>query len=205
MNIVQNITDYFINLQGAGCVSLIDCATRVVRRGNKYQTSCLDHTYTNLHVDNIEANIITSVISDHYSTIIKVKDIQNIHIPKHEVYVRKKVLSASELVELNNELQEALNSINITTSTLDLATEEIIKIYQETMDKYIPLEKLTRKEKGFYYKPWLTKGIKNSMKTREYLRKKAIRDKTEESEKYHKRFKNYVTRHCLQQLLCTKR
>ena len=107
MNIVQNITDYFINLQGAGCVSLIDRATRVVRRGNKYQTSCLDHTYTNLHVDDIEASIITSVISDHYSTIIKIKDIQNIHIPKHEVYVRKKVLSASELVDLNKELQHS--------------------------------------------------------------------------------------------------
>ena len=62
------------------------------------------------------------------------------------------------------------------------------------MDKYIPLEKLTRKEKGFYYKPWLSKGIKASMKTRDYLKKKAIKDRTEEAEKYYKKFKNFVNR-----------
>ncbi len=194
MNIVQNITDYFINLQGAGCLSLVDRATRVVRRGNKYQSSCLDHTYTNLNIDNIESNIITSDISDHYSTIIKIKDITNIHIPKHDVYVRKKVLSPSELIDLNMELQVELDKINITNSNINEATETIIVTYQKILDKYIPFEKLTRKEKGFYYKPWLTKGVKESMKTRQHLKTKAMKDKTEESDKYYKRYKNFVTR-----------
>ena len=59
----------------------------------------------------------------------------------------------------------------------------------------MPYNKLNRKEKKFYYKPWITRGIKKkSMKTRDYLRNKMNKDKTEESEVYYKKFKNFVSR-----------
>ena len=58
----------------------------------------------------------------------------------------------------------------------------------------MPLEKLSRKQKGFFYKPWITEGIKNSMKTGDYLQVKKVNEKTEESEKYYKRYKKFVTR-----------
>lgn len=58
----------------------------------------------------------------------------------------------------------------------------------------MPKEKLSRKEKKFFCKPWLTTGIKTSMKTRDYLRTRKNKEKTEEAEKYYKRFKNFVNR-----------
>jgi len=90
VNLVQNITDYYNNLQSSGCLSLINRATRVVRRGSKWQTSCLDHIYTNINSDKTDAYIITSDISDHYSTLLKLNDVRNSYIPKYDIFVRKK-------------------------------------------------------------------------------------------------------------------
>ena len=87
VNLVRNITDYYNNIQGAGCLSLVNRATRVVRRGSKWQTSCLDHIYTNISIDKTESYIITSDISDHFSTLIKLDDARKSFIPKHEVFV----------------------------------------------------------------------------------------------------------------------
>ena len=73
-------------------------------------------------------------------------------------------------------------------------TNRIIAIYQTLVDKYMPKRKLSRKEKSFYYKPWITSGIQKSMKTRDYLQKQSIKLKTEESVKQYKKFKNFVCR-----------
>ena len=100
VSLVKNITDYNNNVQGAGCLSLINRATRVVRRGSKWQTSCLDHIYTNINNDKTEAYIITSDISDHFSTLLKLDNVRNSHIPKHDVYVRKKKLTEDEVSEM---------------------------------------------------------------------------------------------------------
>ena len=73
-------------------------------------------------------------------------------------------------------------------------TNRIIAIYQTLVDKYMPKRKLSRKEKSFYYKPWITSGIQKSMKTRDYLQKQSIKLKTDESVKQYKKFKNFVCR-----------
>ena len=194
MNVVTDITNYFNNLQGAGCLSFINRATRVVQRGKRWQTSCPDHVYSNLHSEKVESNIITSNISDHFSTIVTIKGVKNKHIPKTDVYVRKKVLSQVEWNNFNNELQKSLNEINFLDENVHEITNQIIEIYQKLVDKYMPLRKLTRKEKSFFYKPWLTKGIQTSMKTRDFLHKQSIKLKTESAEKEYKKFKKFVIR-----------
>ena len=69
-NIVGNVTDYLNNLQGAGCLSYIDKPTRVCYRGTRWETSCIDHMYTNIGNKQAQAYVTTSGISaDHFTTI----------------------------------------------------------------------------------------------------------------------------------------
>ena len=194
INVVKDITDYYNNLQGAGCLSFINRATRVVLKGTRWQSSCPDHIYSNINSEKVEANIITSNISDHFATVITIKGVKNKHIPKSDVYVRKKVLSQVEWTNFNTELQTSLNELNLLDQNVHETTNRIIAIYQKLVDKFMPLRKLTRKQKSFFYKPWLTKGIQQSMKTRDFLQKQSIKLKTVESVKQYKKYKNFVCR-----------
>ena len=194
LNIVGDITDYYNNVQGAGCLSFVNRATRVVMRGSRWQTSCPDHVYSNVHSDKVETNIITSNISDHFSAFVSLKEMKNKHIPKSDVFIRKKILSQVEWRKFNTELQASLSELNFNNTNVHVMTNQIIAIYQSLVDKYMPLRKLTRKEKSFFYKPWITSGIQKSMKTRDYLQKQSLKLKTEESVKEYKKYKNFVYR-----------
>ena len=193
-NIVSNVTNYINNLQGAGCLSLVDRATRVVRRGSRWEISCVSHIYTNLNIDKTETSIITSAISDHFSVYTKLNQMKTKHIQKTEIYSRKKSLSQAELLNFNNELQATINGWNFENTNVHDSADYLIKIYQNLIEKYLPMRKLSRKEKSFYFKPWLTTGIRKSMQTRDALHRKSLKSKNEEDYKYYKRYKNFVTR-----------
>ena len=72
--------------------------------------------------------------------------------------------------------------------------EQLVDIYKDLIDKYLPLRKLSRKEKSFWFKPWLTRGIRTSMNTRDALHRESLKSDNEEDHKYYKRYKNFVTR-----------
>ena len=58
------------------------------------------------------------------------------------------------------------------------------------IDKYLPLKKLSKKEVKNHFKPWITVGIRNSIKRREKLYKKYIKAKDQESKNtYHSQYK----------------
>ena len=59
------------------------------------------------------------------------------------------------------------------------------------IDKHMPMKKLTKKEIKQQNKPWITKGIRISMKRRERLFNKYVRAKTKKvKDDYHKKYKD---------------
>ena len=195
-NTVGCVSQYLNNLQGAGCLSYVnDKPTRFVKRGSRWEISCVDHIYSNLDHEKLETNVITSSISDHYSTFVKINQIKECTIPKTDIYTRKKTLTEAEETKLNSELQIAFENSNLTGVTnVDEKTKIIIDIYQNLIDKFFPIRKLSRKEKSFFCKPWITRGIRVSMDNRDRLQRKSIRLKTEEAITEYKKYKNCVTR-----------
>ena len=160
-NLTTDITNYLNTVQSAGCASLIDQPTRVYMRGTRWESSCLDHVYTNINHEIADAYIVESGISDHFSTITKIKGIKYIDINKTEIYKRKQKLTEKEIVNLNADLnvfiqnyKRLANSISVNDKTELLRNE-----YNTLRDKYMPLKKLSRKEKAYHFKPWYTKGI----------------------------------------------
>ena len=68
------------------------------------------------------------------------------------------------------------------------------------VNRYIPLKKLTKKEVKSHFKPWITIGIRNSMKRRDKIYKKYIKAKNDESkneyENQYKVLRNQIVKLC---------
>ena len=95
---------------------------------------------------------------------------ENKHIPNSEVYVRKNKLSQVEWNDLKTELRASLIELNMADENVHGTTNCLASIFKNLINKYMTLQKLTRKEKSCFYKPWLTKGIQKSMNTRDFCK-----------------------------------
>ena len=149
-NLTTNITNYLNAVQSAGCISYIDQPTRVCKKGNRWESSCLDHVYSNLSTDIIDSYIIESGISDHFSTLTKVKGVKHVDINKIQIYKRKQKLNEEEIENLNAELKEAIHHYNRIRNTIPVneKSEYIAKTLNILGNKYMPWKKLSRKEKN---------------------------------------------------------
>ena len=165
-------------------------------RGNRWESSCLDHVYSNLNQSIIDAFIIESGISDHFSTLTKMKGIKYIDISKAQIYKRKQKLSENEIINLNADLSVAIRQYNRLDgrTNVDEKNEFLAETYNTLNDKYRPLKKLSRKEKYYHFKPWYTKGIKISISTENNLRRLSVRLKDEEIAKQYRKYRNLLTR-----------
>jgi len=57
----------------------------------------------------------------------------------------------------------------------------------------MPLKKLSQNKKKMLLKPWITSGIRKSIATRDKLRKKSIKNKSDEIDKLYKFYRNKIT------------
>ena len=162
-NIASNVTDYINCLNSFSCNQFINKPTRVTPNS----VSCIDHVYSNLCSESIANFVILSDISDHYSVLSKVD--YDINRRSYDpVYRRKTNLSENEWYHFNFELDYMLKTIPPNVKQLECPNElaeAIVKIYQKLMDKYMPLRKLSRKEKSFLDKPWISAEIKKIHQT----------------------------------------
>ena len=73
-NLATDITNYLSTIQAAGCISYIDQPTRVFLRGSRWESSCLDHVYSNIGQEKLDSYIVESGISDHFPLLLKFKE-----------------------------------------------------------------------------------------------------------------------------------
>ena len=141
--------------------------------------TCIDHVYANLPTDSIENFVLISDVSDHYATLTKVSGLVREH--GHEViYRRKSNLNEEEWKCFNTELKTILTEklCNVQDNTDPNQVAIIItKTYQILLDKYMPLKKLSRKQKRYRNKPWITPAIKVSIRKKNKLYKLSKRKK----------------------------
>ena len=70
--------------------------------------------------------------------------------------------------------------------------DKITNTYQSLIEKYMPLEKLSRKQKGFLEKPWITNEIKACIRKNDYLLNKSRRTKDPLHIEEHKVYRNLL-------------
>ena len=197
MNVVGSITDYLNDIQSAGCLSFINKATRVVYKGRRWETSCIDHMYSNIQPERMQSYVITSGISDHFSTLTKITDAKCINISKQTIYRRKKTMTNAEIKSFNEDLKLLLSNKTFectTPNSINEQTNYIISSYQSLINKYLPLRKISNKEKKNIIKPWITRGIRVSIRVRDKLLRKSTRTKSDNLYQEYKLYRNLITR-----------
>ena len=144
----------------------------------------------------METFVISSSISDHFSTLTKIAGVQNNNKKVKQVYKRKFRLTDKEKNDLVSDLDTLLNNNAVKTLTRcpNIMAKIVIQSYQNIMNKYYPLIKVPKRALKFISKPWFTKGLKISIRNKNRLRFKLSKSYSEDSEKHFKRYRNILTK-----------
>ena len=159
-----NILNYFDMLNIHYFTNAIELPTRITDTSQ----TLIDHFYCNEPEKKVISSVILSDISDHLPILVSVKNSKEI--------TQKKFLYARNYGKLNND-----NFTSDALVTLDIAKNKILaqqhsntgdkfEILMESLNKIVnnhaPIMKLTRKEAKLKSKPWITRGILKSIKSR---------------------------------------
>lgn len=185
------VTNTYINaLSSKGFISYINSPTRV----SAESSSCLDHVFIKKmdHFKNIDINSINfeTSITDHHSTIVNIYVDRN-NIPKINVNEFKQINSIN-YEKLNNMLQlESWENV-YRESDVNLAYECFSNKLNILIDKCTQYRNIKINNK---LKPWITQGLITSIKRRDSLKKKCLKEKNNlQLWDEYKNYRNYLTK-----------
>ena len=186
--IAGNVTNYVNALNSVGCNICIDRPTRVDTKSS----TCIDHVYSNFSPDKLDTQIILSDVSDHFSTMTKISGVSK---TKHnvDIFTRKSNLKDEEWEQFNLELLGELNK-ELTSNSEQYDVQEsakaITKAYNTVIDKFMPLTKMSKKQKRNFSKPWITPGLKVSSEKKFELLDKWVSTKLPKDREAYKKHLN---------------
>ena len=91
-----------VKIWGVGCNICIDKPTRIVQFNN---STCIDHVYSNFSCHRLDTKIITSDVSDHFSTLTKISGIPKNTDDDEVFYYRRSNLNEDEWKNFNLEIK----------------------------------------------------------------------------------------------------
>ena len=170
----SDTANFFDKMTSNLLVPLILVPTKI----NTKNDTLIDNIFTNqFNAQTITGNLTVNFSDGHLpSFAIFPKPNQN-HLPKkHNVYVRDKLDGEKKenfLIDLAAiDMKEVL-----VDNDPDKSLNNLLHHTDELTDRYIPANKLTNKEFKQTVKPWITLGIRNSIKRKDILFKKYINTK----------------------------
>ena len=107
-------------------------------------------------------------MSDHYSLLSKIHGVSTVK-DNTDIYFRKSDLSESDWERFNFELSDILNQElpeECVAGNIEEYANSITNSYKSVIDKFMPLKKLSRKQKQRKEKPWITSGFRKSRDTK---------------------------------------
>ena len=159
----------------SGCLPLIKHPTRIT----PISSTLIDHIYTNATTQSITSNVILNDFSDHFPISVLIQNLKNkstLAISMTRDY--KSFEPEDFIVDLSEELDGADFTLDLLSSRDDLAT--FLQIFVKALNEHAPLRKKSRKEIKLGNKPWITKGILNSSKTKNKLYQISLTGKSED-------------------------
>ena len=161
----SKVSDYLNDIYSAGSYLLINKPTRITSTSS----TTLDHIYSN-HANKIcYPGILIYDISDHLPIFcsFKTTQIENYHQQEKTILDMKHFNTEG----FCNDISYLMESQNYSTKISDpeLAMSNFINDIRNMVIRHTPLKKLSRKEVKTRSKPWLTKGLLKSIKTKNRL------------------------------------
>ena len=172
-DVKPKVNEYLSSLNAAGCQILIDKPTRF---SNNCNSSLLDHIYTNIS-DSIKNSGVCQYynISDHFPTFLTIEKFLN------PSYKQRKFVRSTKHFQLDDfltDLNARFSSESFSDSSdVNLNIKKFFVIFKDVLDHHAPLKRLSRREAKISSKPWISKGILNSIRTKNKLYKSLCKDK----------------------------
>ena len=168
--------------------NVVKYPTRITNKS----ATCIDHLYTNNKNSITNKFLLLEDISDHLSIFAT---INNKPITKkcEPIYYRNfnKLNDENFMKECSNEIQKLQLEFSDKPNT-DIHTEfqSLNNTLTKTIDKYLPLQRLSKKATKLKQKPWLSKGILKSSKVKNRLYKKLVKTNFRNTD-LHSKYKQY--------------
>ena len=85
-----------------------------------------------------------------------------------------------------------ISNCQITSDNLNILFDSFIQIFKSTIDANAPMKPLSRRENRLLAKPWLTKGIRVSIKTKQKMHKKYFKNGSDTKYRLYKTYSNLL-------------
>ena len=180
----QSISDYANHINNVGCEQLIDKPTRICQTTG----SIIDHICVN------------SILKDHAQPIIFYEDISD-HLPICATIKCKPIEKAA-----NRPFRRKISQENIALFLEDLRTslnkpkmrnnknlDDLVTLMNELTNAYFPKRMLSRRHFNTSKNPWITPGILTSIKHKNRLYAKYLKNKSPTAHTDYKKYRNKLT------------
>lgn len=175
--------NYTTSMSAVGLTNVINKPTRVTETTK----TCLDHIFIN-KTNNIVSYIIPTTITDHYVTMLKLKDTN----PKHIPTLRKKTYTKTNIEQFKIKIAEQNWTHILECNTIETVTKEFIETIRLKINECTVTKNISSNRR--FIKPWMTSAILNSIRKRDKMAKLLINEpfNTQLRERY-KTYRNKLT------------
>ena len=185
----SKVKQYIDMLNSTGSCSLLTSPTRFF---SNCTPSLLDHIYSNMSNHPKTSGICLYDISDHLPTFLMIETLKHPALKKPSYKRSMKNFDIENfLVDLHKHV-ETINVFNPNTSVNSNATS-LSSVFELALNKHAPLRPMSRREKRLSQKPWTSKGILKSFKTKNKLFKTRYGSNDSEKKLFYKQFLNKLT------------
>ena len=172
LNVDKNVSSFFDILSNSFLQPCILEPTRIVQ-GNK--PSIVDNIFTNAITKNIKSGNLFSRLSDHMPSFTFVVDIK-VSKKKDKRIIRN--FEAFDETQYKNDLatidiSESIRSSSNINDCYDEYHEKLLNV----INKHAPYKEISRKEMKWKTKPWITRGIQQSIRVKNKCYKKFTKTK----------------------------
>ena len=178
-----------------GCEQLINVPTRFSSNGNTW--SLLDHIYTNFNNNVIQTKVLTNHISDHLPVLASINNFNVNQCRNKHTRFKIRNMKNFDKEQFNQDLSHKLmffSNLENNIMTPNQLWNKFDDIFTETVNIHAPFKVMSRRMQKLSLKPWLTKGIVISIKNKNKIFRKLVKNKSPEFSSRFKIYRNTLTK-----------
>ena len=162
-------TSNFINLiESNGYMPKILLPTRITSRSK----TLIDNIFTNSFNTATVSGNLTCTVSDHLPQFLIIPSNIGALPKQHNIFVRNmRKFSENDFITDLNKL-DWVHLLDTGMGNLDRSFDTFLTTINTLLDKHAPLKKANKKDLKLQQKPWITKGILNSIRNRDIIFRK---------------------------------
>ena len=183
----RGVNQFLENILSNNFIPHITLPTRVTEKS----ATLIDNIFTNNYEHNCVSGNITTYISGHLPQFLSIEDLKQ--TPNKEIpTIRFRDYKNFNDDAFKAELSELDWSLVTENSEVNLGFETFLRLVNRILDKHVPTKIIEKKENKITSKPWVTRGIKTSMKIRDKFYKQMIKAKSKQQKlSKHNPYKKY--------------